>query len=207
MLTADELAMMVVPGWKEGPDELVGLPDFLSKLTDFLVSVPKLPFENVSPFITSLFYYMNPSFSPLSLSMCLSCNPKNLILNFQELIVTTMTGLCYSVDAKGKDFRVVHLWKKHEEVEEVKKNRKKEVIDMYWVDKYTEGKQLFYPIPVCNVIIDEAYTAHRENTAFMQILFQKKSPQSINKCTLLRADLWFFSGTFWTNGIDCLKGG
>ena len=66
MLNARKSVVVVVLGQKEGPDEVVGLPDFLLKLADFQMSVPELSFENVSPFVTSLFYHMNPSLSPLS---------------------------------------------------------------------------------------------------------------------------------------------
>ena len=70
MLDANESLVMKVLSQEEGPDELVGLPNFLTKLLDFLVGVPKLPFKNVSPFVTSLFYCMDSSFSSLSSSMC-----------------------------------------------------------------------------------------------------------------------------------------
>ena len=42
MFDADKSTVVVVPGVRERPDEIVGLPNFLTKLSDLLMCLPEL---------------------------------------------------------------------------------------------------------------------------------------------------------------------
>ena len=42
MFDADETSVMVVPGVRKSPDEVVGLPNFPTQLSDFLMRFPEL---------------------------------------------------------------------------------------------------------------------------------------------------------------------
>ena len=44
MLNAGKATMVNVPSGKESLDEIMGLPDFLAQLSNFLVCVPELSF-------------------------------------------------------------------------------------------------------------------------------------------------------------------
>ena len=52
---------------------------------------------------------MDSFFGPVNASTSFSCDPKDLILNFKKLIVAMMTSMCYGINAKSKDFRVVDV--------------------------------------------------------------------------------------------------
>ena len=42
MFDADESTVVEVPGVRERPDEVVGLPNFLTQLSDLLMCLPEL---------------------------------------------------------------------------------------------------------------------------------------------------------------------